>query len=98
MPDQIEKDDEKFNRMIVKQHPTADSFFSAERKSKGQDKIEEDDERMEELLMLQSLTETDEPVYDSLEEKYEEKIIMDEVSEIVARQLSKLNEESDKRP
>ena len=46
MPDQIEKDDEKFNRMIVKQHPTADSFFSAERKSKGQDKIEEDDERM----------------------------------------------------
>lgn len=61
--------------------------------------IEKDDEKLDELLMLQSLSEKDEPVYDSLEEKYEEKIIMDQVSEIVARQLSKLDKaEESKRP
>lgn len=99
MPDQIEKDDEKFNQMIVKQHPTADSFFRAERAVEGRDPIEQDDEKIEDLMMLQSLSSDDEnPVYASLEEKYEEKIIMDEVSEIVARQLAKLHEEDDKRP
>lgn len=98
MPNQIEKDDEKFNKLIVKQHPTADSFFKSERTEKGQDPIEQDDEKLDDLLMLQSLSDKDEPVYDSLEEKYEEKIIMDEISEIVSRQLRKLNEEGDKRP
>ena len=95
MPDQIEKDDEKFNQMIVKQHPTADSFFKAEREAEGQDPIEQDDEKIDEMLMLQSMSESDEPVYSSLEEKYEEQLIMDEVSEIVNRQLSKMYKESD---
>jgi hypothetical protein len=95
MADQIEKDDEKFNRMIVKQHPTADSFFRAERAAEGQDPIEKDDEKLDDMLMLQSLSESEEPVYSSLEEKYEEQLIMDQVSEIVGRQLSKMNEESD---
>ena len=95
MPDQIEKDDEKFNRMIVKQHPTADSFFRAEREAEGQDPIEQDDEKFEEMSMLQSESELEVPAYDSIEEKYEERLIMDQVSEIVSRQLEKMNRESD---
>jgi hypothetical protein len=54
--------------------------------------IEEDDEKMDEMLILQSLTET-EIAYDSIEEKYEEQILMDEISEMIGRQLTKLNEE-----
>jgi len=54
--------------------------------------IEKDDERMEELLILQSFIEA-EPTHDSIEEKYEEQIIMDEISEMIGRQLAKLNEE-----
>jgi len=65
------------------------------------DAIENDDEKFEELMMLQSLSsDKEKPVYASLEEKYEEQIIMDEVSEIVARQLAKMTEEDEgsKRP
>lgn len=95
MPDQIEKDDEKFNQMIVKQHPTADSFFKSERVAEGQDAIEQDDEKIDEMLMLQSMSESEEPAYSSIEEKYEEQLIMDQVSEIVGRQLANMNRESD---
>ena len=95
MPDQIDKDDEKFNQMITKQHPTADAFFKAERVAEGQDSIEQDDEKIDELLMLQSMSETDEPIYDSIEEKYEEQIVMKEISEMVANHLSNMDRESD---
>ena len=62
------------------------------------DQIENDDEKFEELLMLQSLSsDKEKPVYASLEEKYEEKIIMDEVSELVARQLAKMNETDEEK-
>lgn len=95
MPDQIDKDDEKFNQMITKQYPTVDSFFKAERVAEGQDPIEQDDEKIDELLMLQSMSETDEPIYDSIEEKYEEQIVMKEISEMVANHLSNMDRESD---
>ena len=52
--------------------------------------IEKDDEKMDEMLILQSLTET-EPTHDSIEEKYKEQILMDEISEMIGRQLAELN-------
>jgi len=52
--------------------------------------IEKDDEKMEEMLILQSLIDTV-PDYDSIEEKYEEQILMDEISEMIGRQLAELN-------
>jgi hypothetical protein len=84
MPDQIDKDDEKFNQMIVKQHPTADSFFKTQ--SKDKDAIEKDDEKMDELLTFQSMTE-DVVEYGSIEEKYEEHLMMDEITKIIERQM-----------
>lgn len=51
------------------------------------DPIESDDEKMEELLTLQSMTEVPEEP-SSLEEKYEEQLIMEQVLEIVDKQLS----------
>ena len=56
------------------------------------DPIEADDEKMDELLMLQSMTEADEQPA-SIEEKYEEQIMMAEVVEIVNRQMMKREEE-----
>jgi len=48
------------------------------------DPIEEDDEKMDELLMLQSMYDETQPVeYDSIEEKYESKIIMDHIDKLM---------------
>lgn len=58
------------------------------------DPIEEDDEKMDELLMLQSMTVSDEPAT-SIEEKWEERIMLAEVSKMIAEHFE--SEQKDKR-
>ena len=65
MSDSIKKDDEKFNDLITKQHPTSESLPSTN------DNIEDDDAKLEILACLQDMTQGP-PEHASLEEKYEE--------------------------
>ena len=60
---------------------------------KEPDSIEKDDEQIEELLFLQEMKD-ESTKYNSIEEKYEEKLILDEVEKMV----SKYMERSNKRP
>ena len=58
--------------------------------------IEKDDEKMEELLVLQSMTD-EEPKYDSVEEKYEDEIMMDQVINMVNEKIFDPLEMNDER-
>ncbi len=84
MSDSIKKDDDKFNDLIAKQHPTAESFYDSV-KSK-EDQIENDDEKLENLVYLQDITQGP-PEHASLEEKYEEEIMISEVTKMLDRDL-----------
>lgn len=74
MESSITKDDKKFNDLIVKQHRNAEGFFV--KKTSGV--IDEDDAKMEDLTLLQEISEK-EPKHDLIEEKYEEKILIEQV-------------------
>lgn len=89
MNNSIEDDDKKFNKLITKQHSTCESFVSAN--SKPADSIEEDDEKLEKLLFFQDLTQT-ENKHESLEEKYEQEIIMEQISK---KWMKSLEEDTD---
>lgn len=88
MPENIDKDDEKFNDLLIKQHPTYESFHEAQKQDKVQDPIEKDDEKLDEMLVLQANTEK-EVKYSSIEDKYEEKLIIDEVTRIISKRFDK---------
>lgn len=78
MSDSIQNDDVKFRELVSKQHNTFDSFVDSIPKT--EDVIEQDDNKIDDLLILQSLSEDDEVKYDSIEEKYEEHILIDEIN------------------
>jgi len=80
MSDSIQKDDEKFNDLITKQHPTYESF--AESLPSTNDNIENDDAKLETLVYLQDITQGPRE-HDSLEEKYEEEIMINEVTKML---------------
>jgi hypothetical protein len=80
MSDSIQKDDEKFNDLITKQHPTFESF--AESLPSKNDSIDDDDAKLETLAYLQDITQGPRE-HDSLEEKYEEEIMINEVTKML---------------
>jgi len=80
MSDSIQKDDEKFNDLITKQHPTFESF--AESLPSKNDSIDDDDAKLENLAYLQDITQGP-PEHASLEEKYEEEIMINEVTKML---------------
>ena len=84
MSDSIKKDDEKFNDLITKQHPTFESF--SESLPSKNDSIDDDDLKLEELAYLQDITQGP-PEHASLEEKYEEEIMISEVTKMLDRDL-----------
>ena len=84
MNNSIEKDDEKFRNLISKQRSTSESFVDSLRSD--EDVIENDDNTMDDLLFYQSLSE-DEPKHASIEEKYEEEIMIQEVTKIIEKNL-----------
>ncbi len=71
MSDLIKKDDEKFDDLITKQYPEGKLIKS----EPSDDQIENDDAKMEDYLYLQAISEADEEVFNSVEEKYEIKIL-----------------------
>ena len=89
MNDSIEKDDEKFNDLITKQHPTLESF--TESLKPVEDSIENDDNKMDDLLYLQSLSE-EISEHATLEEKYEEEILIDQVTKMFDNDFRKRRE------
>ena len=82
----IEKDDKKFNDLSKKGHSVGSI------KPFVDNRLKNDDEKMEDLLILQDLTET-EPVYDSIEEKYEEEILIDSVTKMLNRKFQQAEQE-----
>jgi hypothetical protein len=86
MNDSIENDDEKFNDLITKQHPTFESFAESVEESK--DVIENDDAKLENLAYLQDITQGP-PEHASLEEKYEEEIMINEVTKMLDKDFKR---------
>jgi len=84
MSDSIQKDDEKFNDLVTKQPLAFEPF--AEYLSPKDDCIDVDDDKLEKLLYLQDITQG--PVEDSsLEEKYEEEIMINEVIKMLDKDI-----------
>jgi len=81
MSDSIKKDDEKFNDLITKQHHSFESF--AESVQRPKDKIETDDEKMERLMDLQEGSDKNPDGNLSLEEKYENELMIQQVIKIL---------------
>jgi hypothetical protein len=87
MNNSIKKDDEKFNSLISKQHSTAEGYANSIEKSK--DVIENDDEKLEDLMILQDFS-NKEPIENlSIEEKYEVNIAVEQF-------LKKINGQMDR--
>lgn len=94
MANSIEKDDEKFNNLLVKQYPTLDEFVdSVKEQNPIKDVIESDDEKMDEMLLLESLSEDGQPEYNSIEEKYEVEIILQDFGKRLITGLQEENKE-----
>jgi len=59
-------------------------------KQKEPEQIEKDDEKLGELMMIQEFdAEKNPPKYDSLEDKYEEVLLLDYVQEMVSKYMEK---------
>ncbi len=95
MSDSIKKDDEKFNDLITKQHPTFESF--TESLSSTNDNIEDDDAKLENLAYLQDITQGP-PEHASIEEKYEEEILIDQVTKMLDNDFRRRKESPDNDP
>jgi hypothetical protein len=81
MSDPIEQDDQTLKGMLMKQHPEGPPVC------KSDNSIENDDIKLDELLVLQSLSEEIlEP--SSIEEKYEEELIFEQVAELINSRLA----------
>ena len=92
MSNSIENDDKKFNDLITKQHPTFESFTESVEQS--DDVIENDDAKLENLAYLQDITQGPRE-HDSLEEKYEEEIMINEVTKMLDRDFKKRLEDGE---
>lgn len=88
MSDPIKEDDAKFQDLLVKQFPTIHEFV--ESLPKSEDAIENDDIKMDDLLLLQSVASDGKIEYDSIEQKYEDEILMEEISKAVNEDIEKL--------
>jgi hypothetical protein len=82
MNDSIEKDDIHLKELFVKQHPD------------GPPQVSNDDTKMEDLLILQSLTE-DDPNYKTIEQKYEEEIAFKQVTDLISKRFASNRENED---
>lgn len=78
MSDSVKNDDKKFNELFVKQHPTCPH-------TEPDDLIDKDDNKMEDLMFLQDLSQEEKP--QSIEEKYEEQFVLDEISELIDKAM-----------
>jgi len=92
MSDSIENDDKKFYDLITKQHPTFESY--AESLPSKNDSIDDDDAKLENLAYLQDITQGPRE-HDSLEEKYEEEIMINEVTKMLDRDFKKRLEDGE---
>lgn len=81
MNDPIEQDDQKLKGMFMKQHPYGPPDC------KSNDVIENDDTRLDDLLILQSIGEDNNPNYKSIEQKYEEEIAFKEITDLINSRL-----------
>lgn len=91
MSDSIQKDDEKFDELITKQHSTFESFTESKRSK--EESIENDDAKLDEMLSLQESTETaPDPI--SIEQKYEEEILIHEVTKLLDNEFRRRRENS----
>lgn len=81
MNNSIEQDDQALKGMLMKQHPEGPPVC------KSDDSIENDDIKLDELLVLQSLSE-EIPESSSIEEKYEEELIFEQVAELINSRLA----------
>jgi hypothetical protein len=77
----IEQDDQRFCEMMVKQHPDGPPIYQ------GDDSIEKDDVKLDELLTLQSISEPL-PEPSSIEEKYEEELVFEQIAELINDRLA----------
>jgi len=95
MTDETRKDDEKFIDLVTKQHPTVNSYVRSLQKS--EDVIEEDDNKMDDLLCLQSMSAEGDAIEEkSIEEKYEDELLIDHITKAVNQDVeSWLFEEGD---
>jgi len=89
MSDPIKEDDAKFQELLVKQFPTLHEFV--ESLPKSEDVIENDDIKMDDLLLLQSIANDGEIEYDSIEDKYEDEIAIAEVSKKLNEDIERFN-------
>ena len=85
MSNTIEKDDSKLIDMLEKQQPNGPIIPYGHKEEDGQ--IENDDIKFEELLSLQSMSEPA-PEHASIEEKYEEELVFEQIADIVNRRLA----------
>ncbi len=67
MSDSIKKDDEKFNDLLKKQ-----GTFTNE----PTDDLDKLDDKMEDMMMIQEISNNDVPEYESVEEKYEIELLL----------------------
>jgi hypothetical protein len=82
MSDSIEQDDQKLKGMLMKQHPDSPPVYENNDSS-----IEKDDIKIDELLTLQSISEPV-PEPNSIEEKYEEELVFEQIAELINHRLS----------
>ena len=89
MNNPTEKDDIHLKELFVKQHPHGPPVYE------GDNSIEKDDVKIDELLTLQSISEPI-PEHDSIEEKYEEELVFKQVAELISRRMGIKTEEGTK--
>jgi hypothetical protein len=89
MSDSISKDDKKFEGLFQKQ--SSDNDWP-ELKPEG--KIEEDDSKLDHLLFLQDIAQG-QPEHASIEEKYEEEILINQVTKMLDGEINKQIDEED---
>lgn len=75
----LEKEDKKFREMMTKQKYDEPLLVPED------DKIGNDDIRMDDLLVLQSMNES--PVQKTIEQKYEEEIAFKEITDLITKRF-----------
>jgi len=80
MNDPIEQDDQILKGMLMKQYPDGPPIY------KSVDAIENDDTRLDDLLILQSIEE-DSSDNKSIEQKYEEEIAFKQITDLISKRF-----------
>lgn len=81
MNDSVQKDDEKFDKLYNKQRYEDRNHLDPETL------LEKENDKMEDLMFLQEVSQKEEPK--SIEEKYEEQFVLDEISELIDKAMKK---------